>query len=201
MDMTEKNIIERTLPLNHSLIKRIFGETSYNSKSDAYGQVVYFDEINPKVITAKLVYIQNSDVEQQRFTSLLEEDLTFDECLLISTLYFAQPISCIQRLLSVKNESIEDCLEHILKSTKGSIIYTFQFEQLAQLVLDFSEGEAIKLRKAFNKRTLTINDGELDDENWRLFKRIVRDRCPLRIVYRPNYSGAKNLMLYARSIA
>lgn len=199
--MNEHRIFERTLPLNHSLIKRIFGSTSYSNNSDAYGQVVYFDEINPKVITAKLVYIKSSEAEQQKFINLIEEDRSFDECLLISTLYFAQPISYIKQLLSGKSDSIEDCLEHVLRPTKGFIIYSFQLEQLAQLVLDLSEEEAIKLRRAFNKQAIVMNECELDDDNWKLFKCIVRERCPLNIVYKPNYSGAKNLVLYARSIA
>lgn len=199
--MVEHRIFEKRLPLNHSLLKRIFGESSFSTDSEAYGQVVYFDEFNPKVITARLVYIQNSEVEHGEFVNLLEEDRTFNECLIISTLYFAQSISIIERMLSKQNDGLPDCLEHILKSTNGFIIYAFQFEQLAQLILDISDEEAINLRKSFNKRAVKMDRCELDDENWTLFKSIIRERCSLNVVYKPNYAGAKNLMLYAKSIA
>lgn len=91
--MSLHSIVERRFPLDHFLVRKIFGTMSIGKNSEAYGQVVYFDEINPQVITAKLVYVEDWESESNNFAKLIEEDRTFNECLVISTLYFNKPVS------------------------------------------------------------------------------------------------------------
>jgi len=96
---------------------------------------------------------------------------------------------------------MEDYIDYIVKSTNGFLLYSFQFEQLAQLILDSSLDESVRMRKLFNKQRSIINECEQDDERSTLFKNIVRARTVTGSVQRPNYEGAKNLLLYAKSIA
>lgn len=195
------SIVERRFPLDHFLVRKIFGTMSIGKNSEAYGQVVYFDEINPQVITAKLVYIQDWESESCKFSSLIEQDLTFNECLVISTLYFNKPVSMIKSILEKRMEPIEDFLQHIFQQTNGFLVYTFQFEQLAQLVLNVPLDEAVRLRRLYNKQPSFVNVCNSDDEKIQIFKKIIRQRSITKGVHIPNYPGALNLLHYAKSFA
>ncbi len=118
--MNIQKIIERKFPLDHFLPISIFGKQACTPGTEGYCQVVYYDEINPKVITAKLVYLQDSNDQGQGFINLMQEDLNFNECLIFSTLYFAQPLSLINRLMNSKVQSLENYLEYILQPTRIS---------------------------------------------------------------------------------
>lgn len=200
--MNNHTIVEKRFPLQHFMTRKIFGDDAfYGTSYEAYSQVVYFDEVDPKIITAKLVYWQDWENEPKGFTRFLDEDLTFDECLIVCTLYFSHSFTIIKQILSQPLNPIEDVLHHIVKPSNGYIIYSYQFEQLAQLILNVNLNEAVRLRKLFNKQRSTMNESKLDKEDLSVFKTVVRDRCILGCVHLPNYNGAKNLMLYAKSIA
>lgn len=194
-------IIEGRFHTKHFLTRKIFGDVTFSKYSSAFSQIVYFDEIDPKVITAKLVYIEETEKKPEGFFNLLEEDLTFDECLIASTLYFVQSISTIKRLINEPLQTVEDFLHHILKPTNGYLLYSFQFEQLAQLVLNIPLSESVRLRRVYNKHPSGFDEVEFDNNEFYIFKSIIRRHCVLKKVYSPNYQGAKNLLLYARSIA
>lgn len=194
-------IIERRLPIHHFLVRRIFGEVSAYKSSQAFCQVVYFDEYDPKVITASLVYLQDQESIPDGFENLIEEDLTFDECLIMSTLYFAQPSHLIKQILYGSVKKTEDFLTHILRPTNGYLLYAYQFDQLAQLILNVPLDEAVKIRKVYNKQQSLISYNERDDHQLRQFKAIVQDCAITRVVHKPNYEGAKNLFLYAQTTA
>jgi hypothetical protein len=199
--MNHHGIFEKRLPVNHFLVRSIFGDASIAPTSKAFGHVVYFDEINPRVITAKLVYLQNEEDQPPEFVNLLDQDLNFNECLAISTLYFLQPFSLIRKILNERIEPIDDVLEHILKPTNGFMIYCHQFEQLAQLALNVPLDEAVRLRKVYNKQRSFGSVGNRDDDALCLFKNIVQRHCIQRNVHIPNYRGALNLRHYARTVA
>lgn len=194
-------IIEARFHSKHFLTRKVFGDVTFSKYSTAFSQIVYFDEIDPKVITAKLVYIQQNENEPEGFFNLIEEDLTFDECLIVSTLYFVQSIPTIKRLLNHPLQPIEDLLQHILKPTNGYLLYSIQFEQLAQLILNVPLSESVRLRRIYNKQPSVFNGVEFDSNDFSIFKSIIQRHCILKKVYSPNYQGAKNLLLYARSIA
>jgi hypothetical protein len=198
--MSRYTIIERRFPLEHYLVRKIFGTMSIGKYSKAYGQVVYFDEQNPQVITAKLVYLHNSEEESQSFVRFIEQDLCFNECLIVSTLYFNKPIPLIKKILENPIKPVEDFLAHIFKQTNGYLIYSFQFEQLAQLTLNIPLDEAVRLRRLFNKQPDFLNCTNSDDEPMSIFKSILKKRN-IGNVYTPNYPGALNLLRYATSFA
>lgn len=200
--MNKLTIVERRFPLDHYLVRKIFGTMSIGKNSDAYGQIVYYNESNPQVITAKLVYIQDWEAESKSFCSLIEEDVSFNECLLISTLYFNKPTSTIKTILQGKVEPIEDFLKHIVQQTNGYLVYSFQFEQLAQLMLNVPLDEAVRLRRLYNKMPSSfIRSCDSDDENLGFFKDTIRARNISGSVQIPNYQGALNLFHYATSFA
>lgn len=199
--MSLYSIFERKLPLDHFLVRNIFGTTSIGKNSAAYGHVVYYNEANPQVITAKLVYIENAERESDNFASLIEEDLTFNDCLIISTLYFNKPVSIIKTILEKKIHPIDDFLQHIFQQTNGFLVYSFQFEQLAQLALNVPLDEAVRLRKLYNKHPSFSRPCDSDDGRFELFKNIIRQRSISKGVHIPNYPGALNLLHYAKAFA
>lgn len=192
-------IIERQLPLHHFLVRRVFGEPFAYRSDQAHCRIVYFDEYDPKIIAASLVYLPEKDSLPVDFGKLIEEDLTFDDCLAISTLYFTQPTSLIKRIINGPFPQTEDFLSHILKPTNGYLVYSHQLEQLARFILDVPLDEAVRIRKVYNKQQSLIKFSESDDHQLRHFKMIVQERAIARTVQQPNYQGAKNLYLYATS--
>jgi hypothetical protein len=199
--MSNQQIIERRFPLDHFLVRKIFGNDSFSPGPEGYCQIVYYDDQNPHVITANLVYLRDWENPPNGFINLVQEDLSFNECLILSTLYFDQPLALIKTLVNSKVELLENYLEYILLPTNGFLIFSFQFEMIAQLILDISIEEAIKLRKSYNKDRSVVRANELDDEKLKLFKGIVREYNITKVVYIPNYKGAKNLFRYATSLA
>lgn len=199
--MSSNKIIERKVPTNHYLAWKIFGSTSSLPGEEAYAHIIYFDDSNPKIIAANLVYVQDWEFQPEGFSKLIEEDLSFNDCLAISTYYFIQSYSVIRTMIDGSLTPIENHLEYIVKSTNGFLLYSFQFEQLAQLILNATPEDAIRMRKLFNKKRSIIDECKQDDEKSSLFKSIVRLRTLTPYVLKPNYEGAKNLFLYATSIA
>lgn len=199
--MNSYKIIERKVPTSHYLARKIFGPTSFVPSEEAYVHLIYFDDSNPKIIAANLVYIQDWEDQPAGFSKWVEEDLSFNDCLAISTFYFIQSYSVIKTMIDGSLTPIENYLEYIVKPTNGFLLYSFQFEQLAQLILESTPEDAIRMRKLFNKQRSIINDNEADDDKSSLFKSIVRLRTLTPYVLKPNYEGAKNLFLYATSIA
>lgn len=193
-------IIERRLPIQHFLVRSIFGDVSAYNSSQAYCEIVYFDEYDPKVITANLVYVEDKEFMSLGFNNLIEEDLTFDECLIMSTLYFNQPEKTIKRIIYGSVIPTDDHLAHILNCTKGFLLFSFQFEQLAMLMLDVPLDEAVRIRKTYNKQQSLINFSNRDDYRLRQFKTIVQERAITKVVNRPNYKGAKNLYQFAQTV-
>lgn len=128
--MSTFKIIERKLPTEHFLVRKIFGDISSLKNTEAYGHLVYYNEYDPKIITASLVYLQDWENQPEGFLNFVEEDLTFDECLIVSTLYFSHPTPLIRKILTNPIRPIADHLQYILKPTNGYLIYSFQFEQL-----------------------------------------------------------------------
>lgn len=194
-------IIEKRLPLHHFLVKKVFGDLSSYRGSEAYCHTVYFDEHDPKIITANLVYVEDEDSVPSGFSNLIEEDLTFDECLIMSTLYFSQSAKMIKRVIYGSVLKTEDDLSHILKPTNGFLLFSFQFDQLAMLVLDVSLDEAVRIRQVYNKQPSLINFNENDDRKLKLFKKTVQEHAIARVVYKPNYQGAKNLYICAQTVS
>lgn len=193
-------IIERRLPIHHFLVRSIFGDVSAYNSSQAYCEIVYFDENDPKVITANLVYVEDKEFMPFGFINLIEEDLTFDECLIMTTLYFNQPEKIIKRIICGSVIPTDDHLSHILNCTKGFLLFSFQFEQLAMMILDVPLDEAIRIRKTYNKHQSLINFSNRDDYRLRQFKTIVQERAITKVVNRPNYKGAKNLYQFAQTV-
>lgn len=193
-------IIERRLPLNHFLVQSVFGDVSAYQSETAYCEIVYFDENDPKVITANLVYLENKEFIPLGFNNLIEEDLSFDDCLIMSTLYFTQTERIIKRIVYGLPLKTHDALSHILNCSKGFLLFSFQFEQLAMMILDIALEEAVRKRKAYNKQQSLVNFNDCDDNRLHQFKTIVQERAIAKLVHRPNYKGAKNLYQYAQTV-
>lgn len=192
-------IYEHKFSVSHPLMQNLFGEVSTKMHPKAYCQAVYFNKNNPKIVAAKLVYLKSPMKETKSFISFLTAELSFDECLIISTLYYSQKQNVIETILQSSDAEIDEDLEFLLKSTNGYIIYCYQFEQLAQLVLCISQDESIEVRKKYNKIQSSIENLNVDKKKLLQFKEIVKSRLITNSVRYPNYSGAKNLMTYAKS--
>ena len=190
-------IYEQRFAIDHPLIKSIFGKVT-SDRPKPYAQVVFYNKAKPRVIAAELVYLNNGKKEFKTFNKLIKPDLTYDECLVVSTLYYDQKYSTIKRIVETKTDTPNE-LEFLLKPTNGYIIYCYQFEQIAQLVLGFSSDESIVLRKHFNKVQTCLDEFLGDKEKLSRFKGLLNKHLITNTVRFPNYSGATNLFLYAGS--
>jgi hypothetical protein len=101
--------------------------------------------------------------------------------------------------LHEKAISLNSAVNELLKATHGFMVFSYQFEQIAQLILNIPNRDAIALRKLFNKLPHQIDHMIFDSDNREEFKRILKQHLITETVHQPNYVGAANLMsLYER---
>ncbi len=197
--MNNDNLIEEIFPLQHPLMRRLFSDEVLKSKDSAYGQAVFINYNDPKVVSAKIVQHDQAEVSygSNKVEVLLKYGSDYKSCLMISTCLYDQSLVQIRRLLTSSNV-VDDNLKQIISPTNGFILYAYQFEQIVQMILDVPLETAIALRKAFNRRKplheyCGIEDSKLKQLLYALDKYLAFD-C----VYKPNYFGANNLYTYVR---
>lgn len=194
-----QEITEKTFDLNEPIVQLVFGEVLCKDPHYDYARMVYLKTKKPKIITAGLFYNEHPKKESGEFKTLLSPQFQFNECLLLSTLYYFQATSVIENILYQNNLSESSAINSILKSTNGFIVFAYQFEQIAQLILGIRNDDAIKLRKAFNKLPNCIYHMNINRIHIQNFERILKQHMITESVHQPNYQGAANLMyLYER---
>lgn len=200
--MNDNTIIEDLFPLQHPLMKRHFSSEVLNSKDSIYGQAVFINYNDPKVIATKIVQHEGSEVKygSKNVEVLLKYGSDYKSCLMIATFLYDQSLSQIRRILTSSND-IDDRFTQIIGPTNGFILYSYQFEQIVQMILDVPFETAFALRKAFNrKKPLHEYCGIEEDKLTRLLA-ILDRHLAFDFVSTPNYSGANNLTTYVSGLA
>lgn len=195
--MNDNTIIEDLFPLQHPLMKRHFSAEVLNSKDSIYGQAVFINYNDPKVIAAKIVQHDGSEVKygSNSVGLLLKYGSDYKSCLIIATFFYVQSVSQIRRILNSSNE-VEDSLAQIIGPTNGFILYSYQFEQIVQMILDVPFETAFALRKAFNRRKPLHEYCGIEEDKLARLLAILDRHLAFDCVSTPNYSGANNLATY-----
>lgn len=200
--MNDNTIIEDLFPLQHPLMKRHFSTEVLNSKDSIYGQAVFINYNDPKVITAKIVQHEGTDVKygSNSVEVLLKYGSDYKSCLMIATLLYDQSLSQIRRILTSSND-VDDRLTQIIGTTNGFILYSYQFEQIVQMILDVPFETAFALRKAFNRRKPLHEYCGIEEDKLGQLLAILDRHLAFDCVSTPNYSGANNLVTYVSGLA
>lgn len=199
--MNDNTLIEDLFPLQHPLMKRLFRDETLKSKDSVYGQVVFINHNDPKVVAAKIVHYEESEVSygSNSIEVLLKYGSDYKSCLMIATCLYHQPLVQIRRVLTSSNE-IDENLKHIIAPTNGFILYSYQFEQIVQMILDVPIETAFALRKAFNRRKPLGEYCGIEEEKLARLMEILDRHLAFDCVYTPNYTGATNLYTYVRRL-
>ncbi len=200
--MNNHDLIEDLFPLQHPLMKRHFSAEVLNSEDSIYGQAVFINYNDPKIIAAKIVQHEGSEVKygSNAVELLLKYGSDYKSCLIIATFLYFQSLSQIRRILTSSND-VDDTLKQIIGSTNGFILYSYQFEQIVQMILDVPFETAFALRKAFNRRKPLNEYCGIEDDKLARLLAILDRHLAFDCVSNPNYSGANNLVNYVRRLA
>lgn len=157
-------------------------------------KLLFVDYPNPKIISSLIVYSHNEPIERSSIHDLLtlKDELTYFDCLVISTLYFSLSRDKIIQLISTVNPSryyLNDKL-YLFESSKGYLTFNTQFEFLVRSLFNMTDDDATKIRKAFNKCQLNSLLKNYDQERVTFFNAILNDCMITSNVYKPFYSGA-----------
>lgn len=182
-------------------MRRLFSDEILNHKESAYGQAVFIGYDDPKVIAAKIVCHANSEMNygSSRVDILLKYGSDYKSCLIIATCLYDQPLVHIRKVLTSSNE-VGDNLKQIIAPTNGFILYSYQFEQIVQMILDVPIETAFALRKAFNRRKPLHEYCGIEEEKLSRLMAILDRHLAFDCVYTPNYLGANNLATYVRGL-
>jgi hypothetical protein len=189
-----EEIKERVFSLDEPIAQNTFGIEACSVGTYVHSKFVYYETTKPIVITSGLFYKELSTKGTHEFKDFLNPNFQFWDCLILSTLYFQQRPSIIEIVLNDKVMSLNSVVNELLKVTHGFIVFSYQFEQIAQLILGISNDDAIALRKLFNKLPHQINHMIFDSDKLEEFKRILTRHLITDAVHQPNYIGAANLM-------
>lgn len=196
------NIYEEIFPIQHPLVKRTF-EVDATTHEGWLGQFLYLDYRDPKIISARLTKFDDDSIKLNntyRLNLLLKYGKDFDACLIIATFIYSEHYGKIRKVLTTKDQLIDESSNNILKSTNGFIVYAYQFDALAELVLDIPSETAIALRKAFNRKKPLNQFCGVDDAKLVYFQQVLDQLLVFDTVPSPNYSGANNLSTYVRGL-
>jgi hypothetical protein len=197
------NIYEEIFPIQHPLVKRTF-EVDATTHEGWLGQFMYLDYHDPKIISARLTKFNDDSIKlnnTNRLNLLLKYGKDYDACLIIATFIYSEHYAKIRKVLNAKNQFFDEPHSDILKSTNGFILYDYQFEDLARLVLNTPTETAVALRKAFNRKKPLNQFCGVNEVKLIFFQQVLNQRLAFDTVPSANYSGANHLLSYARSIA
>lgn len=199
--MKDYILIEDLFPLQHPLMKRLFSDEVLNAKDSAYGQAIFINYNDPKIIAAKIVQDEELKVSygSNSIDVLLKYGSDYKSCLIIATCLYDQSLVQMRRLLTSSND-VDDNLKQIIGPTNGFILYSYQFEQIVQMILDVPIETAFALRKAFNKRKPLHEYCGIDEEKLARLMAILDRHLAFDCVYTPNYTGATNLYTYVTGL-
>lgn len=189
-----EEIKERVFSLNEPIVQSTFGIEACSDGTYEYSKFVYYETTKPIVITSGLFYKEPLVEGSYKFKDFLHSNFQFWNCLILCTLYFSHSQSTIETVLNEKAIGLNSSVNELLKATHGFIVFSYQFEQISQLILGISNDEAIALRKLFNKLPHQIDHMIFDSDKLEEFKRILTRHLITETVHHPNYAGAANLM-------
>lgn len=128
-----------------------------------------------------------------------KERFTLHDCTMFVTLYFLEPISIIEKILTTRIETDNEIVSEILAPTNGYLLFSTQFEQLAQAILELPLKKSIQFRKFYNKRKESIEDLALDLNSLTEFISILDRHMITDCVFTPDFLGGKLLLHCLRS--
>lgn len=199
--MNNNTLIEDMFPLQHPLMKRLFSDEILKSKESVFGQAIFINYNDPKVIAAKIVQHDESEVRygSNSVEVLLKYGSDYKSCLMIATCLYDQSLVQIRRILTSSND-VDDNLKQIIGPTNGFILYSYQFEQIVKMILDVPIETAFALRKAFNRKKPLHEYCGIEEEKLARLMAILDRYLAFDCVYTPNYNGATNLYTYVRRL-
>lgn len=173
--------------------------------SSIYGRFIYIDKKPLIVITSTLVcYYGARPKHSLNFVQLLnyKRSLNYYDCLLLSTLYYFESKATIRKILTThrakKNEATIN--KYLFFETNGYLVYDYQFEQLAESILEIDKNQARDLCKQFNKKKESLEKWNGSRELMLKFKKLLKGHFVTENVYHPNFVGGKRLMeFYGKS--
>jgi hypothetical protein len=193
-------LIEEILPGNHPLIIEIFGNSHLSDERPSYAATVYLKNRSPKIITSVLIGADEFVDQSMNFTSLFHTGLSYWECLMLTTFYYSKSIPTLQRMMQSYLTIDESIVSLFLTSTNGFLLYSYQFEYLAQALLSMSAEESIQLRRSFNRRKPDWHQAIKNRDNREYFEQVLKERLIGSTVAKPNFVGAHNLFEYVKSV-
>jgi hypothetical protein len=135
-----------------------------------------------------------SKSKPKSFNRLLElkDEWTFNECLILCAYYTWWTLPKFKKVLFQEIIPKDTAIKNLLTITHGYLLFTYQFELLAVLVLDISNPQATELRKNFNKQRPNLFDG-CEPSRAKIFKQVLKKHMVCDTVSYPPYRFARNL--------
>lgn len=130
----------------------------------------------------------------------IKQRFTFHDCVMFATLYFSEPISIIENILTTRIEADNEIVNEILASTNGYLLFNTQFEQLSQAILELPREKSVEFRRFCNKRKESIADLAVDLNRLTEFMSILDRHMITECVLTPDFISGKNLFLCLQSL-
>lgn len=186
-----KKVIELITDSNHPLVKELL------PSDDSKSQLVHI--VATKEQHSKLVFMAVSSLtlpksKPKSFNRLLElkDEWTFNECLILCAHYTWWTLPKFKKVLFKEIIPKDTAIKNLLAITHGYLLFTYQFELLAVLVLNISNQQATELRKNFNKQRPNLFAG-YEPSRAKIFKHLLKKHMMCNTVSYPPYRFARNL--------
>lgn len=202
----QPSIIEHNFRPTDNFLKQFSSEISLQEeKFDDIDHIklLFIDFPKPKIISSLIVYLENDKTERANIHELLalKEGLTYHDCLIISTLYFSLSKDELIQLIHTSNPSKYYCNgAQLFRNANGYLIFAHQFEFLIKMILNASDDEAVKSRRAFNKGLGKSMSENHDPKKVNFLTKILNDCMVTPNVYRAFFNGANAFREYLKSI-